>query len=220
MNCAKCGTRVNPGDLFCGKCGTTAGTGSFDLVDQSEHGSSFATRKPAARRRSWLYVAGTLVVVIALAGLTILGYQFFSGPTETGDDVDPSPGDVISEPDRSGEKGINSNSHAFRISDLVVLKQPEAEEVDIMFDVFDETGDSLAFGEAVMVSLTLVCGQSRVHYSSAASKIVMKDAKNGRVYTDFRSDIGSPQGTCDLLVSMPDKDGNESNQLKTRVKGV
>jgi hypothetical protein len=76
----------------------------------------------------------TLLVVTVLAGLTIFAYQFFSEPTETGDDVDRAPAGVISETDRSGTTRIDSYSHSFRISDLIVLKQPGAEEVEIMFD--------------------------------------------------------------------------------------
>src|SRR5947209_6059373 len=82
MTCANCNAELKPGKSFCVRCGAKLEARSVDLTDKSEPASS-STTGTASTRPLWIYVAGGLVAVAILGGLTILGYQFLPRPTQT-----------------------------------------------------------------------------------------------------------------------------------------
>jgi hypothetical protein len=219
MRCANCNAELKPGKPFCVRCGAKLGTGSVDLTDKSEPLSS-STTKTALRRPPWIYVVVGLAAVAILGGLTIFGYQFLSRPTRTAAVSPPikpqqSPDGATTQPQGqpSGASaqtsdGTNTNIHAPRISDLVVLEQSSATQADIVFNVFDEAGVVTSDGGSVGLAVMLRCGEVEVVAQPNATRVEMKDANNGRVYASLlRPPIPVPQKICNLLVSIKDRAG-------------
>lgn len=182
------------------------------VSDRSEPLSPYS-RPEAAKRRLWPYAVAALVAVAIVVGAAVLGYQILIGSKRN------DGGPIIVIPSRDGSLP-GGGMHSPRISNLKVLSGQGDSERDIVFTVYDEDGDiARDGGEQPELPLTLVCGQVELTLSWSATRVEMKDANNGQVYTSLVKGLpGIDEESCEMYVSIKDQAGNESNQLKTRIE--
>ncbi|MBL8206577.1 MAG: hypothetical protein JNM09_20245 [Blastocatellia bacterium] len=141
---------------------------------------------------------------------------------------------------------IRLGTHPITISNLkFAMASPTAEQAEVSFDFTDEAGDIKPNDDSTRVQVMLMCNLWGRSPSLPPTKIVMSDERNGTVYltlpkeqlqsgeltvTELREAGVKPaeqkakqkpmsiQAGCQLSVALQDRDGNESNRLKTIVR--
>ncbi|MFN7945914.1 MAG: hypothetical protein U0Z53_11220 [Blastocatellia bacterium] len=141
---------------------------------------------------------------------------------------------------------IRIGTHPIVISELKFsMASPVAEQAEVVFRFSDEAGDIRPNDENIKVQIMLMCDLWGRSASLSPAKIVMTDESQGTVFltlpkdqlqseevsvTELREQGVKPaekqaklkpqrvQAGCQLFVTLRDRDGNESNQLRTVVR--
>ena len=141
---------------------------------------------------------------------------------------------------------LRIGTHPVTISDLnFAMASATAEQAEVRFNFADEAGDIKPGDDGVRVQLMLICDMWGSSPSLPPTRIVMSDERRGTVYltlarehlqsgalnvTELREAGVKPseqqakqkpmsiQAGCQLSVALQDRDGNESNQLRTVVR--
>jgi len=141
---------------------------------------------------------------------------------------------------------LRIGTHPITISNLqFVMASPTAEQAEVSFTFTDEAGDIKPNDDSTRVQVMLMCDMWGGSPSLPPTKIVMSDERNGTVYltvpkehlqsgqlnvTELKEMGVKPaerqakqkpmriQTGCQLSVTLKDRDGNESNRLKTIVR--
>ncbi|MFN7945913.1 MAG: hypothetical protein U0Z53_11215 [Blastocatellia bacterium] len=92
------------------------------------------------------------------------------------------------------------------------------EEADYSFSFEDEAGDISADDADASVLVQIRCGRTSSGYTLMPRKITLTDRQRGSVRVSLSKGwfVGATQD-CELLLRLKDRDGNESNALKTSV---
>lgn len=141
---------------------------------------------------------------------------------------------------------IRLGTHPITISDLkFTMASPTAEKAEVSFTFTDEAGDIKPNDDTTRVQVMLMCDIWGSSPSLPPTRVVMSDERSGMVYltlpkehlqsgelkvTELR-ELGvkpaeqkakqkpmSIQAGCQVSVALQDRDGNESNRLKTLVR--
>ncbi len=141
---------------------------------------------------------------------------------------------------------IRIGTHPITISNLkFAMASPAAEQAEVSFNFTDEAGDIKPNDDSTRVQVMLMCDMWGRSPGLKPTKIVMSDERNGTVYLTLPKDqlqsgelnitelkeMGvkpaerqakqkpmSIQAGCQVSVALQDRDGNESNRLKTVVR--
>lgn len=141
---------------------------------------------------------------------------------------------------------LRIGTHPITISNLkFAMASPTAEQAEVSFTFTDEAGDIKPNDDATRVQVMLMCDMWGRSHSLPPIKIVMNDERSGTVYltlpkehlqsgevtvTELKELGVKPaeqkakqkpmniQAGCQLSVALQDRDGNESNRLKTVVR--
>lgn len=101
-----------------------------------------------------------------------------------------------------------------------VIKMEETErviaEANYSFTFEDEAGDVTPDIAAVSIQMMLKCKRTSSGLYIVPTKIVLENQQRGTVYLSIHKDqLALPKAECELQFRLRDKDGNESNRLKT-----
>jgi len=89
-------------------------------------------------------------------------------------------------------------------------------EANYNFNFEDEAGDITLDDSVASIQIMLKCGRTGSGFYSVPTRIVMENQNRGTVYVSLHKDqLAHAKPECELQFSLKDKDGNESNWLRT-----
>ncbi len=103
-----------------------------------------------------------------------------------------------------------------------VIKLEEGERViaaaNYSFNFEDEAGDINSDDSAASIQVMLKCGRTGSGFYAVPTRVVMEGQNRGTVYFSIHKDqLAHAKPECELQFRLKDKDGNESNRLKTNL---